>query len=95
MIETGHTISKRKHIEEQASSLTLSLSATDLSTETSLDRGDGTTGSTGVAGNEVETVFTFVEFGIGTAAGLAGDVFDCRLRGLADYPGGKRRAEKC
>lgn len=76
MIETGHTISKRKKIEEQATSLTLSLSATDLSTETSLDGRDGTTGSARVAGNEVETVFTLVELGVGTAAGLAGNVFN-------------------
>lgn len=78
MITIGHTISKRrKQIEEKATSLTLSLSPTDLSTETSFDGSDGTTRSARVAGDEVQTIFTLVEFSIGTAAGLAGDVFDC------------------
>ena len=60
----------------QSRSLTLTLSAADLSTETGLDGGDGTTGSTRVAGNEVQTVFTLVELGVGAAAGLAGHVFN-------------------
>ncbi len=57
-------------------SLTLSSSAADLSTETGLDGGDGTTGSARVAGNEVQTVLSFVELCVGTAAGLASDVLD-------------------
>lgn len=56
--------------------LTLSPSAADLSTETGLDGSDGTTGTARVAGDEVETVFALVEFGIGAAAGFAGDVFN-------------------
>lgn len=54
----------------------LSSSLADLGGETSLDGGDGTARSTGVAGDEVESVFTLVEFGIRRTAGLAGDVFD-------------------
>lgn len=56
--------------------LTDTLSAADLGSETSLDSGDRATGSTGVAGDEVETVLALVELGIGAAAGLAGDVLD-------------------
>jgi hypothetical protein len=56
--------------------LTLSLSAADLATETGLDGGDGTTGTARVAGDEVQTVLSLVEFCVGTAAGFAGDVFD-------------------
>ena len=54
----------------------LSSSLADLGRETSLDGGDGTARAAGVAGDEVESVFTLVEFGIRRAAGLAGDVFD-------------------
>jgi hypothetical protein len=54
----------------------LSLSAADLSTETGLDGGDRPTRTAGVAGNEVQTVFTLVEFGVGAAAGFAGNIFD-------------------
>lgn len=57
-------------------SLTLSSSAADLSTETGLDGGDGTTRSARVAGNEVQTVLSLVELCVGAAAGLAGDVLD-------------------
>lgn len=56
--------------------LTLTLSAADLSTETGLDSRDGTTGTTRVAGDEVQTVFTLVELGVGTAAGFAGNILD-------------------
>lgn len=56
--------------------LTLTLSAADLSTETSLDGGDGTTRAARVAGDEVQTVLTLVELGVGAAAGFAGNVFD-------------------
>lgn len=52
------------------------LSAADLGTETGLDGGDGTTGSAGVASNEIETVLSLVELGVGAAAGLACDVLD-------------------
>lgn len=56
--------------------LTLTLSAADLSTETGLDSSDGTTRSARVAGDEVQTVLTLVEFGVGAAAGFASDIFD-------------------
>ena len=59
--------------------LTSTLSASDLSTETSLDSGNGTTRTARVAGNEVQTVLTLVQLGIGAAAGLASNVFDCLL----------------
>ena len=55
---------------------TLTLSAANLSTETSLDGSDGTTRSTRVAGNEVQAVFSFVEFSVGAAAGFAGNIFN-------------------
>lgn len=53
-----------------------SAASADLTAETGLDGGDGATGAAGVAGNEVETVLSLVEFGIGATAGLAGDVFN-------------------
>jgi len=56
--------------------LTSTLAATDLATETSLDGGDGTTGSARVASNEVQTVLTLIELGVGAAAGFAGNIFD-------------------
>ena len=65
-------------ISNDATHLTLSLSAADLATETSLDGGHGTAGSARVAGDEVQTVLSLVEFGIGAAAGFAGDIFDCK-----------------
>jgi hypothetical protein len=61
--------------------LTSTLAAADLATETGLDGGDGTTRSTGVAGDEVQTVLTLVELGVRAAAGLAGNVFDWRKLG--------------
>lgn len=70
--------------------LTSALSAADLSTETSLDGGDRTARSARVAGDEVQTVLSLVELGVGAAAGLAGDVFDWNMldkkerRGLED-----------
>jgi hypothetical protein len=54
-----------------------SLSLADLGGETGLDGSDGTSGTAAVAGDEVQSVLTLVELGIGAAAGLAGDVFDC------------------
>lgn len=57
----------------------MSLSATNLSTETGLDCGDRPTRTAGVAGNEVETVFALVEFGVGAAAGFACNIFNWRL----------------
>lgn len=54
----------------------MSLSATNLSTETGLDGGDRPTRTAGVAGNEVETVFALVEFGVGAAAGFACNIFN-------------------
>lgn len=54
-----------------------SLSLADLGRETGLDGGDGTSGTAAVAGDEVQSVLTLVELGIGAAAGLASDVFDC------------------
>lgn len=53
----------------------LSLPLADLGRETSLDSRDGTPGTAGVAGNEVETVFSLVELGVGGSARFAGDVF--------------------
>ena len=53
-----------------------SLSLADLGGETGLDGSDGTSGTAAVAGNEVQSVLSLVELGIGAAAGLAGDVFD-------------------
>lgn len=52
------------------------LSAADLGTETGLDGGDGTTGSAGVASNEIQTVLSLVELGVGAAARLACDVLN-------------------
>ena len=54
-----------------------SLSLADLCGETGLDGSDGTSGTAAVAGDEVQSVLTLVELGIGAAACLAGDVFDC------------------
>ena len=54
-----------------------SLSLADLCGETGLDGSDGTSGTAAVAGDEVQSVLTFVELGVGAAAGLAGNVFDC------------------
>jgi hypothetical protein len=54
------------------------LSLADLGGETSLDGSDGTSGTAAVAGDEVQSVLTLVELGIGAAAGLASNVFDCR-----------------
>lgn len=62
-------------------SLTSTLSAADLATETGLDGGDGTAGAAGVAGDEVQTVLALVELGVGAAAGFAGNVLDCNLLG--------------
>jgi hypothetical protein len=53
------------------------LSLADLGRETSLDGSDGTSGTAAVAGDEVQSVLTLVELGIGAAAGLASDIFDC------------------
>jgi len=53
-----------------------SLSLADLGRETGLDGSDGTPGTAAVAGDEVQSVLTLVELGIGAAASLAGDVFD-------------------
>ena len=74
--EQQNTKKWNNHQHPTKISLTLTLSAADLSTETSLDGRDGTTGTTRVAGDEVQTVFTLVKLGVGTAAGLAGNVFD-------------------
>ena len=64
------------HKMTPSKTLTLTLSAADLSTETGLDSSDGTTRSARVAGDEVQTVLTLVEFGVGAAAGFASDIFD-------------------
>ena len=53
-----------------------SLSLANLCGETGLDGSNGTSGAAAVAGDEVESVLSLVELGIGAAAGLAGDVFD-------------------
>lgn len=54
-----------------------SLSLANLGRETSLDGSDGTSGTAAVAGNEVQSVLSLVELGVGAAAGLASNVFDC------------------
>ena len=54
-----------------------SLSLADLCGETGLDGSDGTSGTAAVAGDEVQSVLTLVELGIGAAAGLTSDVFNC------------------
>jgi hypothetical protein len=54
------------------------LSLADLGRETSLDGSDGTSGTAAVTGDEVQSVLTLVELGIGAAAGLASNVFDCK-----------------
>jgi len=48
-----------------------------LCRETSLDSSDGTSRSARIAGDEKQSVFSFVEFGIWGSAGFAGDVFHC------------------
>lgn len=53
-----------------------SLSLADLCGETGLDGSDGTSGTAAVAGDEVQSVLSLVELGIGAATGLAGDIFD-------------------
>ena len=75
--EQQNTKKWNNHQHPTKISLTLTLSAADLSTETSLDGRDGTTRSARVAGDEVQTVLSLVEFCVGAAAGLASDVFDC------------------
>lgn len=55
-----------------------SLSLADLCGETGLDGSDGTSGTAAVAGDEVQSVLALVELGIRAAAGLAGDIFDCK-----------------
>lgn len=52
------------------------LSPTDLTTETSLDRRDGTPWATWVTSNKVQSVFTLIKFGIWAAARFAGNIFD-------------------
>lgn len=63
---------------ENANLSLLPLSLSDLGRETSLDGGNGTSGSTRVTCNEVQSVLSFVELCIGRFAGLAGDVFHCQ-----------------
>lgn len=53
----------------------LSTSLANLCRETGLDGGNTTTGTTRVAGNEVQSVLSLVEFSIWGSAGLAGNVF--------------------
>lgn len=54
----------------------LPLPSSDLSTETSLNGSDTAPTTTGVASDEVKTVLSLVELGIGTSAGFTGDVFN-------------------
>ena len=53
----------------------LSASLADLSGETSLDGSNTATRSTGVASNEVQSVFSLVEFSVWRPARLAGNIF--------------------
>jgi hypothetical protein len=63
--------------KKTVSYLSCLLTTTDLSTETGLDGCDGSSGSARVAGDEVQTVLSFVEFGVGASTGFAGNVFNC------------------
>lgn len=65
----------RKRRSWSSSALHLS-SLADLGGETSLDSGNTSSGAAVVTGDEVKTVLTLVEFGIGGFAGLAGDILD-------------------
>jgi len=47
-----------------------------LGRETGLDGSDGTSRTARVAGNEVKTVLSLAELGVGGATGLASDVLD-------------------
>jgi hypothetical protein len=47
-----------------------------LGRETGLDSGNTSSGTTVVASDEVQTVLTLVELGVGRFAGLAGDVLN-------------------
>lgn len=61
------------------------LPPTDLATETGLDGRDGTTRAARVAGDEVETVLSLVQFRVGASAGLAGDVFNWKMSATIAY----------
>lgn len=49
----------------------------DLGRETSLDGSNTATRATGVAGNEVQSVLSLVEFGVWRSARLASNIFHC------------------
>lgn len=67
-------------IMDIAAGLTSPLPPSDLSTETSLNGSNTAPTAAGVACDEVETVLSLVEFGIGTSTSLASDVFDWMAR---------------
>jgi hypothetical protein len=52
------------------------LSLADLGRETSLDGRDGSSRATVVASDEVQTVFSLIQLGVGRLAGLASDILD-------------------
>lgn len=68
------------HVENLRSltSLTLlSSSLSDLGTETGFDGSDWTSRSTGVAGDEEQSVLSLVEFRVGGSTCFAGHIFHC------------------
>lgn len=56
------------------------LPASDLASETRFDRGDGLTRPARIALDEHETVFTFLELRVRTAASLASDIFNWKKK---------------
>jgi hypothetical protein len=52
------------------------LSLADLGRETSLDSRDGSSRTTVVASDEVQSVFSLIQLGVGRLAGFASDILD-------------------
>lgn len=52
------------------------LPSSDLATETSFDSGDTSSTAARITGDEVQAVFSLVEFGVGAATRFAGNVFN-------------------
>lgn len=74
------------HVQQPGRSLTLlSPSLANLGRETGLDCSNTSSRTAGVACNEVQSVFSFVEFGVWRSAGLAGDVFHCAMVSMRNY----------
>ena len=80
---------KRRGEERKQKRVTLTLhlsSLADLGRETGLDGSDTTSRAAVVASNEVETVLSLVEFGVGGFTGFASDVFDCWKQEISTFP---------